>query len=45
VITEATIGGIRSIGRNERLDIQTVIRTVEGEHVCTSHNVLIERGV
>ena len=45
VITEATIGGMRSIGRNERLDIQTVIRTVEGEHVCTSHNVLIERGV
>jgi acyl dehydratase len=44
VVTEATITGIRSIGRNERLDIQTQIKTVDGEHVCTSHNVLIERG-
>jgi acyl dehydratase len=44
VVTESTIAGIRSIGRNERIDIQTVIKTVEGEHVCTSHNVLIERG-
>lgn len=44
LITESTVSGIRSIGRNERLDIQTVIKTVEGEHVCTSHNVLIERG-
>jgi acyl dehydratase len=44
VVTEATIAGMRSIGRNERLDIQTVIKTVEGEHVCTAHNVLIERG-
>jgi acyl dehydratase len=44
VVTESTIGGIRSIGRNERLDIQTVITTVDGEYVCTAHNVLIERG-
>jgi acyl dehydratase len=44
VITESTIAGMRSIGRNERLEIQTVITTVEGEHVCTAHNVLIERG-
>jgi hypothetical protein len=44
VTTESTIAGMRSIGRNERLDIQTVITTVEGEHVCTAHNVLIERG-
>ena len=44
VVTESTIAGMRSIGRNERLDIQTVITTVEGEHVCTAHNVLIERG-
>jgi acyl dehydratase len=44
VTTESTIAGIRSIGRNERLDIQTVIKTIEGEHVCTAHNVLIERG-
>ena len=44
VVTESKIAGMRSIGRNERLDIQTVITTVEGEHVCTAHNVLIERG-
>jgi acyl dehydratase len=44
LVTESTISGMRSIGRNERLDIQTVIKTVEGEHVCTAHNVLIERG-
>jgi acyl dehydratase len=45
VITcESTISGIQSIGRNERLDIQTVITTIEGEHVCTTHNVLVERG-
>jgi acyl dehydratase len=44
LVTESTVSGIRSIGRNERLDIQTVVRTVEGEHVCTAHNVLIERG-
>jgi acyl dehydratase len=44
VVTESTIAGMRSIGRNERLEIQTVITTMEGEHVCTAHNVLIERG-
>jgi acyl dehydratase len=44
VVTESRIAGMRSIGRNERLDIQTVITTVEGEYVCTAHNVLIERG-
>ncbi|GAA0332797.1 MaoC family dehydratase N-terminal domain-containing protein [Actinoallomurus spadix] len=44
VTAESTIAGIRSIGRNERLDLQTVITTVDGEHVCTSHNVIIERG-
>jgi acyl dehydratase len=44
VVTESTIAAMRSIGRNERLDIQTVVTTVEGEHVCTAHNVLIERG-
>ncbi len=44
VTAESTIVGIRSVGRNERMDIQTVVRTVEGEHVCTAHNVLIERG-
>jgi acyl dehydratase len=44
VVTESKIAGMRSIGRNERLDIETIVTTVEGEHVCTAHNVLIERG-
>jgi acyl dehydratase len=44
VVTEAKIAGIRSIGRNERLDVRTVVKTVEGEHICTSYNVFIERG-
>ena len=44
ITTESTVAGIRSIGRNERLEIETVIKTIEGEHVCTAHNVLIERG-
>ena len=44
VVTESTIAAMRSIGRNERIDISTVVKTVEGEHVCTAHNVLIERG-
>jgi acyl dehydratase len=44
VITQATIKDIRTIGRNERIDVETIIKTVEGEHVCTAFNVLIERG-
>jgi acyl dehydratase len=44
VVTESSIAGIRAIGRHDRIEIQTVIRTVEGEHVCTSHNALVERG-
>jgi acyl dehydratase len=44
VVTESTITGIRSIGRNERLDIRTEVRTVDGEHVCTAYNGLVERG-
>ena len=43
IVCESTITGIRSIGGNERLDIRTEIRTVEGELVCTSYNVYIER--
>lgn len=44
VVTESTVTGIRSIGRNERLDIRTEVRTVGGEHVCTAYNGLVERG-
>jgi acyl dehydratase len=44
VTCESAIAGIRAIGRNERLDIQTVVRTVEGEHICTAYNAIVERG-
>ncbi len=44
VICESTVTGIRAIGRNERLEIKTEVRTTEGEPVCTVVNVLIERG-
>jgi acyl dehydratase len=44
VTTQATITDIRTIGRNERIDVETTIKTVEGEHVCSAFNVLIERG-
>jgi acyl dehydratase len=44
VVTESTVTGIRSIGRNERLDIRTEVRTTDGEHVCTAYNGLVERG-
>jgi acyl dehydratase len=44
VVTESTITEIRPIGRNQRLDVQTIVRTTDGEHVCTAHNALVERG-
>src|SRR4051812_7369176 len=44
VVCESTVVDIRSIGRNERMELETVVKTVEGEHVCTARNVLVERG-
>ena len=41
---EVTISGIRDAGRNVMLSTQTNIRTVGGEHVCTAHSTLVERG-
>jgi acyl dehydratase len=43
LVCESTITGIRSAGRNERMDIATEIKTVEGELVCTAHNTIVER--
>ena len=42
--SEVTISGIRDAGRNVMLTTQTEIRTVGGEHVCTAHTTLVERG-
>ena len=44
VTTQATITEIRDAGRNALLTAATEIRTVDGEHVCTAHNTLVERG-
>jgi acyl dehydratase len=44
VTAQATISDIRDAGRNVLLTTRTEIRTVEGEHVCTAHSTLVERG-
>lgn len=44
LVTTAKITDIRSVGRNELLTIRSEITTVDGEHVCTTHNTIIERG-
>jgi acyl dehydratase len=43
LVCESTITEIRSAGRNERMDIKTEIKTVEGELVCTAYNTVVER--
>ncbi|MBC6459513.1 MaoC family dehydratase N-terminal domain-containing protein [Actinomadura sp. HBU206391] len=43
LVCEATITDIRAAGRNERMDVKTEIKTVEGELVCTAYNVIVER--
>ena len=44
VTAQATISDIKDAGRNVLLTTTTEIRTVEGEHVCTAHSTLVERG-
>jgi len=44
VVCETTITNIRSAGRNELLTLQTEVTTVDGEHVCTAFNSIVERG-
>jgi acyl dehydratase len=44
VIAQATISDIKEAGRNVLMTTQTQIRTVDGEHVCTAHSTLVERG-
>jgi acyl dehydratase len=41
---QATITDIRDAGRNVMLTTKTEIRTADGEHVCTAHSTLVERG-
>jgi len=44
VTCQSTISDIRAAGRNVLLRTQTEIKTVEGEHVCTAHSTIVERG-
>jgi acyl dehydratase len=44
VTAQATIADIRDAGRNTMLSTRTEIRTLDGEHVCTAHSTLVERG-
>ena len=41
---QVTISDIKAAGSNVLLTTQTDIRTVAGEHVCTAHSTLVERG-
>jgi acyl dehydratase len=41
---ESTITGIRSAGKNEVMNVETAIKTVDGELVCTTFNSIVERG-
>ncbi|GGK78926.1 UPF0336 protein [Sphaerisporangium melleum] len=40
----STISEIRSVGRNELVTVTSDVTTVQGEPVCRTHNLLIERG-
>ncbi|HEU5158795.1 MAG TPA: MaoC family dehydratase N-terminal domain-containing protein [Streptosporangiaceae bacterium] len=43
VVCESTITDIRAAGRNELLTVETEVKTVGGEHICTAYNSLVER--
>ena len=44
VTAQVTIADIRQVGRNSVMTTTTRISTVDGEHVCTAHATLVERG-
>ena len=44
VTAQTTIASIRAVGSLSMLTTQTEIRTVAGEHVCTAHATIVERG-
>jgi acyl dehydratase len=44
ITAQATISGIRDAGRNVMLSTTTELSTADGEHVCTAHSTLVERG-
>ncbi|HWF83091.1 MAG TPA: MaoC family dehydratase N-terminal domain-containing protein [Streptosporangiaceae bacterium] len=44
VTAQSTISSIRDVGKLSMMTTTTEIRTVDGEHVCTAHSTLVERG-
>ncbi|TDE33738.1 MaoC family dehydratase N-terminal domain-containing protein [Actinomadura sp. 6K520] len=44
VTCTSTVTEIKSIGSNEKMVIETDIKTVEGELICKTYNTIVERG-
>jgi acyl dehydratase len=44
VTAQSTISNIREVGSLTMVTTETRIQTVDGEHVCTGHGTLVERG-
>jgi hypothetical protein len=44
VVAQTTIESIRQIRSMTTMATTTEITTVDGEHVCTAHSTLVERG-
>ena len=44
VVAQTTIESIRQVRSLTTMATTTDIRTVDGEHVCTAHSTLVERG-
>ncbi|MBO2451353.1 MaoC family dehydratase N-terminal domain-containing protein [Actinomadura barringtoniae] len=44
VVCESTVTEIKSIGNNEKLVLETEIKTTEGELLCKAFNTIVERG-
>jgi acyl dehydratase len=44
LVATSTISEIRQIKSNTMITTDTAIRTEAGEHVCTAHSILVERG-
>jgi acyl dehydratase len=44
VVAQSTITGIRAVKSLTMLTSETEIRSVDGEHICTAVNTLVERG-
>jgi acyl dehydratase len=44
LVATSTIAGIRMVKSNTMITTETTLATVAGEHVCTAHSILVERG-